>query len=111
MELRNCKFYCSGKNMSFSIFSKDACRTKYLDNIYIPFVQLRVDVYEIEPRPQAQWILIKQKDGSKETMRLFARKGGKFTERKIQCLSKTANEKILQKFPCLTDELNTSVAT
>lgn len=110
MELRDCKFCHSGQRMNFSVFSKDSCRSKYLDNIYVPFVQVTVDVYKIEPRSRTQWILIKQTAGSKENLRLFTCKGKKITERKIQYLLKTAKDAILQKFPCMTSELNTSVA-
>ena len=99
MELRNYKFYCSGQDMSFSIFLKDLCRTKYSDNIDIPFVQLRVDVYEIEPGPQAQWILIKQKDGSKEEMRLFVRKGGNLQREKSNACQKLQTRKFCRSFP------------
>ena len=99
MELRECKFCRSGQRMNFSVFSKDSCRTKYLDNNYVPFVQVTVDVYQIEPGPRTQWILIKQTAGSKENSRLFTRKGKKLRREKYNTCQKLRRTKSCRSFP------------
>lgn len=38
MELRDCKFFYGGQEMSFSVFSNDPCRARYLDSISVPLV-------------------------------------------------------------------------
>ncbi len=110
MELRDYKFYYGGQDMSFSVFSDDPCRARYLDSISIPFVQTRVDVYEIEPGPKTRWVLIKQKDDDKDTFRLFIRQGKKFLESQNQVLSRELRDEIFGRFPNLTREFHPPLA-
>jgi hypothetical protein len=109
MELRDCKFYYGGQDMNFAIYSDDPCRAKYLNSIPLPIAQTRVDIYQIEPGAKTQWVLIKQRDGDKENVKLFLRKGELFLEHESQ-LPKTLKEQILQRFPKLTAELKAPLA-
>ncbi len=102
MELRDCKFYYGGQDMSFSVFSNDPCRARYLDSISVPFVQTRVDVYAIEPGAETRWVLIRRKDDGKDTFRLFIRRGNRFLESQNQVLSKELRDEIFGRFPNLT---------
>jgi hypothetical protein len=110
MELRDFKFYYGGQEMNFAVFSDDPCRARYLESIPLPIAQTRVDVYEIEPGAKTQWILVKQKDGDKDNLKLFIRKGEKFLENESQTLPKELKKKILQRFPKLTTEFQTLLA-
>jgi hypothetical protein len=110
MELRDFKFYYGGQEMNFAVFSDDPCRTRYLESIPLPIAQTRVDVYEIEPGAKTQWILVKQKDGDKDNLKLFIRKGEKFLENESQTLPKELKKKILKRFPKLTTEFQTLLA-
>ncbi len=110
MELRDCKFFYGGQEMSFSVFSNEPCRVRYFDSITVPFVQTRVDVYQIEPRPKTRWVLIKQKDGGKDSFRLFVRQGERFVESQEQVLSKELWGEIIGRFPVLTGEFHPPLA-
>jgi hypothetical protein len=109
MELRDCKFYYGGQDMNFAIYSDDPCRAKYLSSIPLPIAQTRVDIYQIEPGAKTQWIVVKQRDGDKENVKLFIRKGELFCEHESQ-LPKTLKDQILQRFPKLTAELKAPLA-
>jgi hypothetical protein len=110
MELRECKFYYGGQEMNFAVFSDDPCRARYLESIPLPIAQTRVDVYEIEPGVKTQWILVRQKDGDKDNIKLFVKRGEKFLENAAQTLPKELKNKILQRFPKLPTEFQTLVA-
>lgn len=110
MDLRDCKFYYGGQEMSFSVFSNDSCRARYLDSISIPFIQTRVDVYEIEPGPKTRWVLVKQKDNDKDTFRLFIRQGKKFLENQSPVLSKELRDEILGRYPSLLHQFHSPLA-
>lgn len=105
MELRKCKFYCSGYEMNFAVFSDEACRARYLKSIPLPIVQTPVDVYEIEPGLNTHWVLVKQKDGEHSDFKLFIRKGNRFMENGYRHLSKQVRESINNRFPKLRMEL------
>lgn len=109
MDLRECKFYCSGREMNFAVFSDDACRACYLQSIPLPIIQGQVDVYEIEPGRNTHWILIKQRDGEKNKMKLFVRQGNRFVEDRLRHLSKEMRGKIFHRFPKLRFELGSAV--
>jgi non-ribosomal peptide synthetase component E (peptide arylation enzyme) len=110
MELRECKFYYAGHEMNFAVFSDDPCRARYLESIPLPIIQTKVDVYEIEPGANTQWVAIQQKDGDKTQLKLFVRKGEKFSESQAQHLPKELKKKIMQRFPRLAPELQPTVA-
>ena len=110
MELRDCKFFYGGHEMSFSVFSNDPCLARYLDSILLPLVQTRVDVYQIEPGPKTRWVLIKQKDEEKDRFRLFVRQGERFVESQEQVLSKELRDEIVGRFPNLTGEFHPPLA-
>ncbi|MEW5977718.1 MAG: hypothetical protein AB1898_18145 [Acidobacteriota bacterium] len=106
MELRDCKFYYGGQDMNFAIYSDDPCRARYLESIPLPIAQTRVDVYEIEPGSNAQWILVRQKDGDKDNVKLFIRRGERFLENETERVPKELRKKIVQRFPKLSSELS-----
>jgi hypothetical protein len=110
MELRDCKFYYGGQDMNFAVYSDDLCCARYLGSIPLPIAQTRVDVYEIEPGANTQWVVVKQRDGDKDNLKLFVRKGERFLENESQQLSKALKEQILQRFPKLTAEFKTPLA-
>mgnify|MGYP001169182122 CR=1 FL=1 len=110
MELRDCKFFYGGQEMSFSVFANDPCRAQYLDSISVPLTHSRVDVYQIEPGPKTRWIVIKQKDEDKDELRLFVRQGNRFMERQAQDLPKELGEEIVGRFPNLTGEFHPLLA-
>jgi hypothetical protein len=110
MELKDCKFYYGGQDMNFAVYSDDPCRALYRTSIPLPIAQTRVDVYEIEPGANTQWVIVKQRDGDKDNLKLFVKKGDKFMENESQHLSKALKEKILQRFPKLTAEFSAPLA-
>lgn len=110
MELRDCKFFYGGQEMSFSVFSHDPCRARYLDSISIPLIQARVDVYQVEPGPKTRWVLIRQKDEGRDSFRLFVRQGDRFVESREQALSRELRDEIIGRFPILTGEFHPPLA-
>ena len=110
MELRECKFYYGGQEMSFSVFSNDPCRALYLDSISLPLIQTRVDVYQVDPGPKTRWVLIRQKHENKDSFRLFIRQGDRFVESQEQTLSQELRDEILGRFPNLTGEFHPPLA-
>jgi len=110
MELKECKFYCSGREMNFAVFSDDSCRACYLQSIPLPIIQGQVDVYEIEPGKNTHWILIKQKDGERNIVKIFVRHGNRFVENRLRQLSKQMQQRIFNRFPRLRFELGSAFA-
>jgi hypothetical protein len=110
MDLRECKFYWSGREMNFAVFSDDPCRARYLESIPLPLIQIQVDVYEIEPGRNTHWILVKQRDGEKNNFKIFVKKGNRFMENKVRRLSKHLQQRIFHRFPKLRPELSPAVA-
>ena len=110
MELRDFKFYYGGQDMNFAVYSDIPCRAIYLESIPLPFAQTRVDIYEVEPSEQTQWVVIKQRDGDKESLKFFIRKGDKFIESELHHLTKAVRENIVRRFPKLSAEFKPSLA-
>jgi len=110
MELKDCKFYYGGQDMNFAVYSDDPCRAMYRTSIPLPIAQARVDVYEIEPGANTQWVVVTQRDGDKDNLKLFVKKGDKFMENESQHVPKGLKEKILQRFPKLTAEFTAPLA-
>ncbi|PYV89846.1 MAG: hypothetical protein DMG05_12495 [Acidobacteria bacterium] len=101
MELCNHRFYLSGRQMNFAVYSDDPCRARYLKSIALPLGPDRVDVYEIAPGSKTQWVVIRQKEGDKTNLKLFIRRGRKFLEKQIDKLPRALREKIIKRFPQL----------
>ena len=104
MELRDHKFYFAGEAMDFAVFSNGRWRANYMDSIALPISRNRVDIYEIEPGADTQWVVVRQRDCDTNRFRFFVRKREEFLEKKPQRLSKTLKKEILQKFPKLGEE-------
>ena len=104
MELRNHKFYFAGEAMDFAVFSDGRWRAKYMDSIALPISRNRVDIYEIEPGADTQWVVVRQGDSGANRFKVFVRERGELLEKKPRRLSKTLKKEILQKFPKLGEE-------
>ena len=59
--------------MNFAVFSDDPCRISYVESIPIPLGHTQVELYGIEPGARTQWIVVKQLDGNKATLKVFLR--------------------------------------
>ena len=82
MTLSDCRFYCCGNELTFSMFSNVVCRARYLDSIEMTLVgEGRVDVYAIEPAPASRWIVIRHTEGEGMVCKWFVREGETFLER------------------------------
>ena len=110
MELRECRFYYGGHDMNFAVYSDLPCRAIYVGNISLPLAQSRVDIYELEPNGKTQWIVIKQRDGDKENLKFFVKKGDKYLESELHHLSKNVLESIVRRFPKLSAEFKPLLA-
>ena len=102
MELQHHKFGYSGNVMNFAVFSDDPCHIKYLDSIPIPIGHTQVQLYGIEPGARTKWIVVKQLDGHKATLKVFLRNKETFLESEIDSLPLETRSQITQRFPNLT---------
>jgi hypothetical protein len=104
MELQQCKFCYAGSDMNFAVFSDDPCRISYVNSVPIPIGHTKVELYQIEPGARTQWIVVKQVDGSKNTLKVFLREEEKFLENSMDQLSSETKTEIMQRFPALAAE-------
>jgi len=79
MNLAECSFYKSGKDVNFSVFSDDVCRVHHMKSISL---QLGgdVDIYDVEPGQKSHWIVVRQTEEGLHELRWFLRKGRVFEE-------------------------------
>jgi hypothetical protein len=101
MELQHHKFGYAGNDMNFAVFSDDPCRVSYVESIAIPMGHTQVELYGIEPGARTKWIVVKQLDGHKATLKVFLRQHEKFLENQIDDLSQETRSQIMQRFPNL----------
>jgi len=101
MELQHHKFGYAGRDMNFAVFSDDPCRVSYVESIAIPIGHTQVQLYGIEPGARTKWIVVKQLDGPKATLKVFLRQNEKFLENQIDDLSQETRSQIMQRFPNL----------
>ena len=101
MELQHHKFGYAGRDMNFAVFSDDPCRVSYVESIAIPIGHTQVELYGIEPGVGTKWIVVKQLDGHKATLKVFLRQNEKFLENQIDDLSQETRSQIMQRFPNL----------
>ena len=104
MELQQYKFCYAGNGMNFSVFSDSPCRISYLKSVPIPIGPSQVELYEIEPGARTQWIVVKQVDGYKNTLKVFLRENDKFLENSMDQISRETKKQIMQRFPALAAE-------
>ena len=105
MELQHHKFGYAGKDMNFAVFSDDpCCRVSYVESIAIPIGHTQVQLYGIEPGARTKWIVVKQLDGPKATLKVFLRQNEKFLENQIDDLPQETRSQIMQRFPNLAAE-------
>jgi hypothetical protein len=104
MELQHHKFGYAGKDMNFTVFSDDPCRVSYVESIAIPIGHTQVQLYGIEPGARTKWIVVKQLDGPKATLKVFLRQNEKFLENQIDDLPQETRSQIMQLFPNLAAE-------
>lgn len=101
MELQHQKFGYAGNDMNFAVFSDDPCRVSYVESIAIPIGHTQVQLYGIEPGAKTKWIVVKQLDGHKTTLKVFLRQNEKFLENQIDDLPRETRSQIMQRFPNL----------
>lgn len=104
MELRQYRFCFAGSDMNFAVFADDPCRTRYVKSIPIPIGYTEVELYEIEPGVRTRWIVVRQLNDHKTTLKVFLRQGGKFLENSMVDLSRETKKQIMQRFPKLVAE-------
>ena len=104
MELQQYKFCYAGSSMNFTIFADAPCRIRYVKSIPIPIGQTQVELYEIEPGARTKWVVVKQINGHKATLKVFLRRGKKFLENSIVKLSREIKSEMMQRFPKLAAE-------
>ena len=102
MDLRNCKFYYGGEEMNFSVFSDSPCRARYIESIPTPLTEAQVDVYDIEPGNNSQWVVIQQKEGEERRLKLFIRLGNEFLENPALLIPPDLKQNIVLRFPVLS---------
>ena len=84
MRLSECRFYCGGQELSFSMFSDEVCLAKHIDIIAMRLIgEVDVDAYEIVPSTASRWLVVSQTNGDEMTYRWFVREDETFLERKI----------------------------
>jgi hypothetical protein len=80
MELAKARFFWSGADLQFAVFSDGICRARFLQRFPLPLTRTEVEMYEIEPGEKAHWVLVQQTDGEKRRVKYFARRGKRFVE-------------------------------
>jgi hypothetical protein len=110
MDLSNCKFFHAGEEISFSIFSDSPCRARYIDSISTPLTDTKVEVYEIHPGYNTQWLVILQREGEVRRIRVFVRKGNEFVENPAEKLPTEFKRRIALRFPILSMALELPLA-
>jgi len=110
MDLGNCKFYHAGEEMNFSIFADSSCRTRYIDSVSTPLTDVKVEVYEIHPGYNTQWLVIQQREAKVQRIRLFVRKGDDFVESCVEQISAELKSRIALRFPILSLALELPIA-
>ena len=104
MELQQYKFCYAGSAMNFSVFADAPCRIRYVESIPIPIGKTQVELYEIEPGARTKWVVVKQVNGYKATLKVFLRRDKKFLENSIVKLSREIKSEIMRRFPKLAAE-------
>ncbi len=110
MELQQYKFCYAGSHMNFAVFADDPCCTRYVKSIPIPLGHTEIALYEIEPGARTRWIVVKQLNDHKTTIKVFLRQGGKFLENPMVKLPRQTKKQIMQRFPKLVSEPNPPMA-
>jgi hypothetical protein len=99
MELQQYKFCYAGSDMNFAVFSDDPCHISYVKSVPIPIGHTQVELYEIEPGARTRWIVVKQVDGSKNTVRVFLRQEERFLENSMDQFRAKPENKSCSDFP------------
>ena len=110
MELQQYKFCYAGSDMNFAVFSDDPCHISYVKSVPIPIGHTQVQLYEIEPGARTRWIVVKQVDGHKNTLKVFLRQNEGFLENSMDQLSRETKKQIMRRFPTLAAETKVLLA-
>jgi hypothetical protein len=70
----------------------------------------KVELYEIEPGARTRWIVVRQVDGYKNTVKVFQRQNKRFLENSMDQLSRETKKQIMQRFPTLAMETKALLA-
>ena len=55
MDLKEFKFYYTGHDMNFAVFSDYPCQVTYVGSIRLPINLAPVEIYTLEPGSNGQW--------------------------------------------------------
>ena len=99
MDLKESKFYYSGHDMNFAVFSDYPCRVRYVDSISLPIDLAPVEIYTIEPAANGQWIVVEQKNEGRSSLKFFLREGEVFRENQLHDLPLHLKEQITRRVP------------
>lgn len=103
MTLSDCRFYCCGSELTFSMFSNVVCRARYLESIEMTLVgEGRVDVYAIEPAAASRWVVVRHTEGEGMVYKWFVREGETFLERSEEDVPRQIKAEVFHLFPHLT---------
>ena len=111
MELQKYKFCYAGSGMNFAVFSDGPCRISYVKSVPIPVGHTMVELYEIDPGAKTQWVVVKQVDGHKNTLKVFLRQNERFLENSMDQLSSETKKQIMHRFPTLAAEARTLLSS
>jgi hypothetical protein len=110
MELQQYRFCYAGSDMNFAVFSDDPCHVSYVKSVPIPIGHTKVELYEIEPGARTRWIVVRQVDGYKNTVKVFLRQNERFLENSMDQLSRETKKQIMQRFPTLAAQTKALLA-
>ena len=102
MRLSGCRFYNSGEELNFSIFSDEICRAKHIESFVMNVLrEIQVDVYEIAPAIGSRWVLVSQTNSDETIYKWFLRKGDEFLETEERDVPNRLRSEVLRRFPRL----------
>jgi hypothetical protein len=106
MRLSECRFYYSGEELNFSIFSDGVFRAKHVDSFVMRLMgNLQVDVYEIAPPAAGRWLVVRQTNGEEITYKWFVREHEAFLEKEDGEVSNQVRSEVLHRFPQLAEPM------
>jgi hypothetical protein len=102
MRLSECRFYCGGQELNFSMFSDGVCRAKHIHSIAMRLLgEVGVDVYEIVPASASHWVVVSQSNGDEMSYRWFVREDETFLEREDWDVPDEVRNDVVCRFPHL----------
>jgi len=97
MNLERKRFFRAEQYVNFTVFCDVACRVRYLESIPVPMSGSPVEVYDIEPGHDTQWIAVEQRDEDKRQIQFFVREGSVFKELPLQLIPQQLRREIQER--------------